>query len=114
MRENRAMANEQAPLARGVTRKALTKKPLSVRRATTLIVAVTFIVTIAGGSAVLEIDLGDEELAVEAAPVRSEIDRIDLERATEARPPGYRALLVLHDIEGYTHRETADGTKESR
>ena len=50
------MADEQAPLARGVTRKALTKKPLSVRRATTLIVAVTFIVTIAGGIGIWLLD----------------------------------------------------------
>jgi voltage-gated potassium channel len=50
------MENEQSPLARAVTRKALTKKPLSVRRATSLIVAVTVIVTIAGGAAIWLLD----------------------------------------------------------
>ena len=35
------------------------------------------------------------------------IDRITLSRAIEALPPGYRAVLVLHDIEGYEHNEIA-------
>jgi voltage-gated potassium channel len=50
------MGNDQPPLARAVTRRALTKKPLSVRRATSLIVAVTVIVTIAGGVAIWLLD----------------------------------------------------------
>ena len=36
------------------------------------------------------------------------IDRISLERAIEQLPPGYRAVFVLHDIEGYEHGEIAD------
>lgn len=35
------------------------------------------------------------------------IERITLSRAIEALPPGYRAVLVLHDIEGYEHNEIA-------
>lgn len=35
---------------------------------------------------------------------------IDLERAIAALPPGARTALVLHDIEGYTHREIAELT----
>lgn len=35
-------------------------------------------------------------------------DRIDLERAISALPPGYRAVLVLHDVEGFTHREISE------
>jgi RNA polymerase sigma-70 factor (ECF subfamily) len=31
----------------------------------------------------------------------------DLERALAALPDGYRQVLVLHDVEGYTHQETA-------
>lgn len=31
--------------------------------------------------------------------------RIDLERAISLLPPKYRQVLVLHDVEGYTHRE---------
>ena len=36
------------------------------------------------------------------------IDRINLERAIERLPPGYRIVFVLHDIEGYEHNEIAD------
>jgi RNA polymerase sigma-70 factor (ECF subfamily) len=32
-------------------------------------------------------------------------DRLDLEQAIAALAPGYRAVLVLHDIEGFTHEE---------
>jgi RNA polymerase sigma-70 factor (ECF subfamily) len=31
--------------------------------------------------------------------------RIDLERAIALLAPGYRAVLLLHDVEGYTHEE---------
>ena len=33
------------------------------------------------------------------------VDPMDLERAIAALPPGYRTVLVLHDVEGYTHEE---------
>jgi len=36
------------------------------------------------------------------------IDRINLERAIERLPPGYRIVFVLHDIEGYEHNEIAE------
>ena len=45
---------------------------------------------------------------------------IDLERALTSLPPGYRSILVLHDVEGYTHREIAtllgidEGTSKSQ
>ena len=32
---------------------------------------------------------------------------IDLERGIQALPPGYREILVLHDVEGFTHAEIA-------
>ena len=32
-------------------------------------------------------------------------ERLDLESAIASLPAGYRAVLVLHDIEGYTHDE---------
>jgi RNA polymerase sigma factor (sigma-70 family) len=32
-------------------------------------------------------------------------DRIDLERAIDQLPNGYREVLLLHDVEGYTHEE---------
>ncbi len=33
--------------------------------------------------------------------------RVDLERAFASLPGGYRSVLVLHDIEGYTHEAIA-------
>jgi RNA polymerase sigma-70 factor (ECF subfamily) len=33
--------------------------------------------------------------------------RLQIEELLSRLPPGYRAVLVLHDIEGYTHRELA-------
>lgn len=35
------------------------------------------------------------------------VDRIELEQAIQALPPGARTVLVLHDVEGYTHEEIA-------
>ncbi|HSE99076.1 MAG TPA: sigma-70 family RNA polymerase sigma factor [Blastocatellia bacterium] len=32
-------------------------------------------------------------------------ERIDLEQAVDRLPPGYRHVLLLHDVEGYTHEE---------
>jgi RNA polymerase sigma-70 factor (ECF subfamily) len=34
-------------------------------------------------------------------------ERIDLERAIARLPVGYRHVLILHDIEGYTHEEVS-------
>lgn len=35
------------------------------------------------------------------------LNRLTLERAIQQLPPGYRAVFVLHDVEGHDHRETA-------
>ena len=35
------------------------------------------------------------------------IDRIALDRAVAKLPPGYRAVFLLHDVEGYEHEEIA-------
>ena len=43
-----------------------------------------------------------------AGAILGVVDRLDLERALAALPPGYRAVFVLHDIEGCEHREVAD------
>ena len=55
-----------------------------------------------------------------AGPVLGAIDRMDLERAIAALPPGARLVFVLHDIEGFDHREigelvgVSDGTSKSQ
>lgn len=47
----------------------------------------------------------DVERAVDAA---DDSDRIDLESAIALLPPGYRTVLVLHDVEGFTHEEIGE------
>lgn len=38
----------------------------------------------------------------------SAIDRITLQRAIDQLPPGFRAVLILHDIQGYEHVEISE------
>lgn len=55
-----------------------------------------------------------------APSVPTAISRIDLERAIGALPPGCRAAFLLHDVEGFEHREIArilgvtEGTSKSQ
>ncbi len=50
--------------------------------------------------------MGDEVLALGATNARSDL-RIDLERAVAKLPPRARAVLVLHDVEGWRHEDIA-------
>lgn len=43
-----------------------------------------------------------------AAEPPDRIEAMDLEQAIAALPEGYRTVLVLHDVEGYTHEEIAE------
>ncbi|MDB4968332.1 MAG: polymerase, sigma-24 subunit, subfamily [Myxococcales bacterium] len=55
-------------------------------------------------------DLGEDALMAlpaEDAPATDPRLRARLERALHALPAGYRAVLVLHDIEGLQHEEIA-------
>ncbi len=36
------------------------------------------------------------------------IDRVNLERAIEQLPPGYKSVFLLHDVQGYEHNEIAE------
>ena len=62
--------------------------------------------------------LDDEALPEPGAS--APIDRMDLERAVSELPDGYRAALLLHDVEGFTHEEIAaalgvdEGTSKSQ
>lgn len=50
-----------------------------------------------------------EDHESEAAPASlTPLDVIGLERAVAELPDGYRAVLVLHDVEGFTHEEIAE------
>jgi RNA polymerase sigma-70 factor (ECF subfamily) len=35
------------------------------------------------------------------------VDRVNLERCIERLPAGYRAMFILHDVQGYEHTEIA-------
>ncbi|SPF37871.1 Sigma-24, ECF subfamily [Candidatus Sulfotelmatobacter kueseliae] len=48
-------------------------------------------------------DFGTQDLALAGS-----IDRLQLQRAVEDLPPGYRTIFVLHDVEGYEHNEIAE------
>ena len=54
------------------------------------------------------------------APRESPVERIDLERAMRQLPAGCREVFVLHDVEGYEHKEIAamlgiaEGTSKSQ
>jgi RNA polymerase sigma-70 factor, ECF subfamily len=48
----------------------------------------------------------DDIVVVSEAPLDG-FERVDLERALSALAPGFRQVLVLHDVEGYTHEEIA-------
>ncbi len=53
------------------------------------------------GSAPREVGAADLQLS-------GSVDRVNLERAVGHLPPGYRAVFLLHDVEGYEHNEIAD------
>ena len=61
----------------------------------------------------LEETLENEEEAPRKEPgaqdpvLSGSIDRLRLQRAVEALPPGYQRIFVLHDVEGYEHNEIA-------
>jgi RNA polymerase sigma-70 factor (ECF subfamily) len=52
--------------------------------------------------------------------VEMAVNRLDLERALDQLPAGYRAAFVLHDVEGFEHREVgtilgiSEGTSKSQ
>jgi RNA polymerase sigma-70 factor (ECF subfamily) len=47
-------------------------------------------------------DFGADDVALAGS-----LDRLQLQRAVDSLPPGYRMIFVLHDIEGYEHNEIA-------
>ncbi len=61
-----------------------------------------------------------ESLGALDATLTSAIDRLNLEVAIAKLPPGFRTVLVMHDVEGYEHNEIArllgvsDGTSKSQ
>jgi RNA polymerase sigma-70 factor (ECF subfamily) len=62
----------------------------------------------AGADALETGEDSDDAMAMLVAPDRCAGTVMDLERALETLPPRARAVLVLHDIEGWKHQEIAD------
>ena len=67
------------------------------------------------------LDDGNVDEPAAASPlVPAAINRVDLERAIERLPDGARAAFLLHDVEGFEHREIAqilgisEGTSKSQ
>lgn len=62
----------------------------------------------------------DDENGTETHPMSQTIEPMDLERAIGRLADGYRAVLLLHDAEGYKHQEIAqilgidEGTSKSQ
>jgi RNA polymerase sigma-70 factor (ECF subfamily) len=48
-----------------------------------------------------------KELGALDPALAGSLDRLQLRRAVEALPPGYRMIFLLHDVEGYEHNEIA-------
>ena len=57
---------------------------------------------------------GEEEGSVKKEPgapderLAGSLDRLQLQRAVDELPPGYRTIFVLHDVEGFEHNEIAE------
>lgn len=49
-----------------------------------------------------------KELGAEDLKLTGSIDRLQLQRAVDRLPPGYRKVFVLHDVEGFEHNEIAE------
>jgi len=49
-----------------------------------------------------------KEFGTRDAQLAGSVDRLQLERAIDKLPPGYRTVFVLHDVEGFEHNEIAE------
>ena len=48
-----------------------------------------------------------KELGGEDLKLAGSLDRLQLQRAIDKLPPGYKTIFVLHDVEGFEHNEIA-------
>jgi RNA polymerase sigma-70 factor, ECF subfamily len=49
-----------------------------------------------------------KEFGAQDLKLTGSIDRLQLQRAIEKLPPGYKTVFVLHDVEGFEHNEIAE------
>ena len=52
-------------------------------------------------------DRARNEIGVTDKTLTVSIDRVVLERSVNSLPPGYRVVFMLHDVQGYEHKEIA-------
>ena len=64
-------------------------------------------VKVRGRDRAFPLEAADRASPTDGASPDRPAERMDLERAFERLPPGFRAVLVLHDVEGYRHRDIA-------
>jgi RNA polymerase sigma-70 factor, ECF subfamily len=50
---------------------------------------------------------GLQEMGGPDLRIRGTLDRMRIDRAIEQMPDGYRAIFILHDVQGYAHEEIA-------
>jgi RNA polymerase sigma-70 factor (ECF subfamily) len=50
----------------------------------------------------------EEDIELASDEGEDAIARLDLETAIASLPAGYRVVLVLHDVEGFTHEEIGE------
>ena len=48
-----------------------------------------------------------KELGGQDLKLAGSLDRLQLQRAIDKLPPGYKTIFVLHDVEGFEHNEIA-------
>jgi len=49
-----------------------------------------------------------KELGADDVKLSGSIERLQLQRAIDRLPPGYKTVFVLHDVEGFEHNEIAE------
>ena len=58
----------------------------------------------------LDVSFDPQEVESTDSLLMGRVDRVDMQRALNALPEGFKTVFVLHDIEGYEHQEISELT----